>query len=106
MLQVFLRNYILRNCNTKWPGIEVLFSTLQSLECISTLSHLKEDPAMLTLQRFDVEEADTKIVLHVNDCSIQKSGKILVLSNDTDVLILLLNFWNDFASNGLQVFHL
>ena len=105
MLQVFLRNYILINCNSKWPGVEIVFSTLQSLESISTLSHLKNDPAMSMLQRFDIEEADTKIILHVNNCSIEKAEKILVLSCDTDVLTLLLNFWKDFSSNGLQVLH-
>lgn len=102
-LQIFLRNYILLQSTEVWPGVELVFSTIKSLECISTNSHLKKDPSMSSLQSFDIEEADVKIMLHINDCSIEGKKNILVLSADTDVVVMILNFWNTFLSNGLQV---
>ncbi|XP_033212364.1 uncharacterized protein LOC117169963 [Belonocnema kinseyi] len=102
MLQIFLRKYIFLNCNEIWPGVELVFSTIESYECTSTHAHLKKDPSMSTLQRFDLEEADTKMILHINDCCYEGARNILLLSSDTDILTLALNFWDTFKSNGLQ----
>lgn len=103
MLQIFLRNYLFLHCNELWPNVELVFSKVKSLECISTIAHLKEDPSMSILQRFDIEEADTKMMLHIFDCCLQGACYIFLLSSDTDVVALVLNFWSTFASHGLQV---
>lgn len=58
------------------------------------------------LDRLDIEEADVKIILHIAHCSIEKNDKIYLLSSDTDVLVLAVNYWRTFSDYGLQVMQL
>jgi hypothetical protein len=50
----------------------------------------------------DIEEADVRIIPHalrVVNCGVTR---VVLLSNDTDVMVLALHFWNIFKGHGLK----
>ena len=50
----------------------------------------------------DIEEADLRIIPHVSKLVSRNFTNIVVISNDTDVLILLLHYLPQFIENGLE----
>ena len=48
-----------------------------------------------------IEEADLRIIPHIKDSIQSKNTRIVLLSNDTDVLVLVLYFMQYFTSVGL-----
>ncbi|CAD6233747.1 GSCOCG00012298001-RA-CDS [Cotesia congregata] len=79
----------------------LVFSATVKQECISTKSHLEFDPTLPMLQRPDIEEADVKMMIHIAQAASENVKKVLLLSTDTDVLVLSLNYWSMFKSYGL-----
>ena len=49
-----------------------------------------------------IEEADLRIIPHMEDSIQAKNTRIVLLSNDTDVLLLVLYFMQYFTSIGLK----
>ena len=49
-----------------------------------------------------IEEADQRIISHTEDSIDSKNTRIVLLSNDTDVLVLMLYFMQYFTSIGLK----
>lgn len=60
---------------------------------------------MTKLQNFKIEEADSRLILHLSHAVQENFKSAFVLSCDTDVLILLLNYYEYFKSLGLQVIY-
>ena len=52
----------------------------------------------------DAEEANTRIIPHLNKISLNQNACAFVLSNDTDVCVLLLHYMYAFQNNGLSEF--
>ncbi|OXU22397.1 hypothetical protein TSAR_010977, partial [Trichomalopsis sarcophagae] len=100
LLQSFLRQYV-ENYNYIFEGIEIIFSTTNT-EPSSCINSDKDDSFWQSLQRNDVEEADEKIMLHINHAVMNGFRNIYVISSDTDVIILALYYWTIFKTNGLQ----
>ena len=50
----------------------------------------------------DIEEADARIIPHVAFSIRSGTKRVVVLSNDTDVVVLLLYYFNQFLSMGVQ----
>ena len=50
----------------------------------------------------DIEEADLRIIPHVSKSFSRNFTNIVVISNDTDLLILLLHYLPQFIENGLE----
>ena len=48
-----------------------------------------------------IEEADARIIPHIAASISDGSKRIVVLSNDTDVLVLLINYFTDFLAKGV-----
>ena len=69
------------------------------LEAVEVRDEFVFDRADLDL---DIEEADLRIILHVSKSVSRNFCNIVVISNDTDVLILLLHYLPQFKENGLQ----
>ncbi len=44
-----------------------------------------------------IEEADARIMIHIKNAVQSGMKRIVVISNDTDVLVLCLHFWMDFC---------
>lgn len=102
LLQTFLRRYI-ENNNRIFSGLEFVFSTINEIPCASC--NLQESQLCLqNLQRNDIEEADIKIILHVQHAVLQGFKNVYIISSDTDVIVLLLYFWSTFKQHGLQVY--
>ena len=55
------------------------------------------------LQRHNIEEADSRIVVHAMQACKNGESKIVVLSSDTDVVVLLLHYWMKFEEKNLMV---
>ena len=50
----------------------------------------------------DIEEADVRIIPHAMHAVKNGARRIVVLSSDTDVCVLLMHYWNGLHSNGLR----
>lgn len=48
-----------------------------------------------------IEDADLRLIPHIFHSVIQGSQRVVVLSNDSDVFVLLIHFYNYFHDNGL-----
>ena len=62
-----------------------------------------EEHVDIELLKSSIEEADSRIIPHVN-WSVTTMGykKFVILSNDTDVLVLLLHYFKRFKENGIK----
>ena len=49
-----------------------------------------------------IEEADMCIIPHVNQTVNRRSNNVVILSNDTDVVVLVLHYMEKIVSEGLQ----
>ena len=49
-----------------------------------------------------IEEADARIIPHIAASIEEGLKRFVVLSNDTDVLVLLINYFYPFLSRGVQ----
>ena len=101
LLQSFLRHYIEKH-NDFFLGIEIIFSTTNTETC-SKINSDEDDLFLQLIQRNDVEEADEKIMLHINHAVKSGFTNIYVISSDTDAIVLALYFWTIFKKSGLQV---
>ncbi|KAJ8672698.1 hypothetical protein QAD02_003958 [Eretmocerus hayati] len=101
-LQQFLRHHVRIHGPRIWPGTELIFSTLAGEDSMTSMPSLRDNSSLVSLNDHDVEEADVKMMLHIAHCSSEKNKKIYLLSSDTDVLVLALNFWTTFSAGGLE----
>lgn len=102
LLQSYLRQYILCHKNEYWPNIEVICSATGEELCM-TSEKTRRVETLLNLQNHDIEEADSRIILHVNHAIDEKFCNIFVMSCDIDVFVLLVHYYHEFSSNGLEV---
>ncbi|KAJ8671942.1 hypothetical protein QAD02_003201 [Eretmocerus hayati] len=102
-LQQFLRHHIRIHGPRIWPGTELIFSTLAGEDSMTSMPSLRGDSPLESLNDHEVEEADVKMMLHIAHCSTEGNKKIYLLSSDTDVLVLALNYWTTFSAKGLEV---
>lgn len=97
LLQHFLRDYIMEN--SIFYEFELIFSTINESFSVSNDPDFNEPE----LQRTEIEEADVKIIVHVNHAITKKFRHVYVISSDTDVIVLLFYFVKTFAEKGLEV---
>ena len=83
-----------------FPGIELIFSATNELSCETTF--LPENELRIySLQNKDIEEADTRIMLHVSRHAVSEEYTyVFILSTDTDILILGLYFFYRLRKTG------
>ena len=53
-------------------------------------------------QNNQIEEADDKIILHIEHAVNENFESIILLSCDADVVVLLLHYYYHFKTKGLQ----
>ena len=76
---------------------------MNDVSCISN-NNLRPPNSLEELKRPDVEEADVKLMLHINNASKEGFNTIYLISSDTDVVVLTMYFWQHFKKkNGLRV---
>lgn len=75
---------------------------VNNTEC-STINSSLSKQNLEYLQCYHLEEADAKVILHI-DHAVQHGYKnVFVLSSDTDIIVLSMYYFKHFQSNGLQV---
>ena len=103
-LQMFLRSQLVDHVTTEPTNVHIFLSKFTGDNVsVNTQSvkegHLREHPELDSC----LEEADVRIFPHalhaIKQCSITR---VVVLSNDTDVVVLGLHFYHLFMANGLQ----
>ena len=50
----------------------------------------------------NIEEADQRLIKHVQWCALNQKTSCIVISNDTDVLVLLVHYFQTFKTTGLK----
>lgn len=60
-----------------------------------------EAHSLTELKNF-IEEADYRLVPHVNWTAQHNTKRVVLLSNDTDVIVIMLRYFETFKSNGLS----
>ena len=78
---------------SKTPNLEILVSgyLTNNKEIVEAEQFYRDETTILPNLNSDTEEADTRIIPHTNDISLKNNTTAVVLSNDTDVCVLLLH---------------
>ncbi len=104
-LQKFIRCCILtRGSGCICSDAEIILSGMgtcadDNVECQSAkLEEITCVPAL----KYNIEEADLRIIPHILHAVQHGAECVFVLSNDTDVLVLCLQFWGLFDQQGLK----
>lgn len=91
MLQNFLREYILKNCSELWPGVQIICNATNEMSC--QCNNSKETDTLIFLQKPDIEVGDSRIIIPTYQACTNEIKKVIVLSSDTDVFVLLMDYW-------------
>ena len=100
MLEMFLKNFLLKDKTLL--NYKLICSTINNDPCTSNNEDIDQS-FLQTLQRFDIEEADVKIITHLNHSVNEGYKNIFLISGDTDVTVLTSYFFKFFKENGLEV---
>ena len=89
---------------SKTPNLEIVVSgyLTNNKEIVEAEQYYRDETTILPNLNSDTEEADTRIIPHITDISLKNNTTAVVLSNDTDVCVLLLHYMNVFKKNGLK----
>lgn len=105
-LQNLLREHILQIAEYQFSNVQVVISGtgIMGKTAITQCVSRDDDQTMKSIPRLDVdiEEADVRLIPHAMDAVTTGTARIVVLSNDTDVLVLLLYYWRILFSHGLK----
>ena len=92
-------------CHSWDPSVaEVVVSSFDVLDGTGRLSYIWSGGSVTEAPKLnaEIEEADLRTVLHAVHATKGGAKRLLVLSSDTDVLILFLYHWNELRSEGLE----
>uniref|UniRef100_A0ABD2X8Y1 Uncharacterized protein n=1 Tax=Trichogramma kaykai TaxID=54128 RepID=A0ABD2X8Y1_9HYME len=92
-LQIFLRYCVKQN--SLYRDFDVVFSTINE-------QHNSDDFTKLIIDR-DIEDADVKTIIHVDDAVKRGFSNVFVASSNSDVIVLLLHFYKHFQNSGVKV---
>ena len=103
-LQLISRSFFIENAseNSKCltlSGIIGDSNTCNDIQCIQYKDGITSNKESLDKP---IEEADLRIIPHTEHSIQPKNTSIVLLSNDTDVLVLVLYFMQYFTSTGLE----
>lgn len=96
-LQIFLRDFIIKEKN--FSTYVLIFSTINDSPCISNTADFNESE----LKCIKIEEADLKLIVHIDHAVRSGCTNIYVISADTDVIVLSLYFFKKFTEKSLKV---
>ena len=101
-LQELLSKWLISKAEEKLPNVEVVLSAFSgdiSSNCQSVLNGMVSHQTDLNLP---IEEADARIIPHTFHAAQRNYDRVIILSSDTDVLVLLLHYWTTFHRQGLK----
>ena len=96
------------NLDISFPGIQIYCSATTSSTSTSCMSISYESQSRVVkchpeLEYSTLEEADVRIMPHLIHCADTGHAGSVLLSSDTDVLVLAMYHWKVFKMHGLQV---
>ncbi|OXU30012.1 hypothetical protein TSAR_009479 [Trichomalopsis sarcophagae] len=86
-----VRKIVLDQSHDLWPNTIIICSATNEAPCESNLETDLE--TFTLLQRFDIEEADSRIIVHIHQACTEEVTEIFVLSSDTDKSMNLQKLW-------------
>jgi hypothetical protein len=101
-LQACIANWILTQGSKKLPQVSLYLSGATGDEPMFCKSVHQNQVQNHPLLDSNIEEADLRLIPHCANNVMCGYKRIVVLSNDTDVLVLLLYFWNLMSTSGLN----
>ena len=101
-LQALLRKWVTENVENKCPEVEIVFGNFCAQSMSLPCQILKEDCRM-SLPELDlnIEEADVRLMSHAMHATRTGAKRLVILSGDTDVMVLALFFNSDLETNDL-----
>lgn len=100
--QTLLHQETVKKADQTSPEMETYASYIsgeQVMPCYSSFGGSNIEVPELNI---DIEEADARIIPHAMHAVKARSQRIIVLSSDTDVFVLLLYYWDELHSCGLR----
>ncbi|KAG1707506.1 Ankyrin repeat and death domain-containing protein 1A [Nymphon striatum] len=98
-LQQLLRETLLLNSTCKSSVASAMGVAPDILLCVSI--YMDEINPLPELD-VEIEEADVRLIPHALHAANHGSTRIVILSNDTDVMVLALHYWDIFKHHGLK----
>ena len=102
-LQKLLKKYLMTTVHDQNPNLELVLSgaygEVEISNCYKICQHNTTAVSSLDL---DIEEADVRIIPHALDAVTLGSTRVVLMSNDTDVLVISLCYWDLFKAHGLK----
>ena len=102
-LQMYLRNGIIENAANMYPEVEIVFSCFSAQNMLLSCQSLTEG-CLMSISEFEltIEEADVRLVPHAIHATQTGAKRLVILSGDTDVMVLALYFNTNLKTNGLS----
>ena len=99
-LQMLIRNAIMPD-PTQLSTTKIFLSGI-GIDEESRMPCQTETGVIIDELQYDIEEADERLILHIMYAARKGSERIVVLSNDTDVLVLTLHNTDRFKRKGMK----
>lgn len=94
LFQKSIRSFILEKGQEIWHGVELICSATDQQHCESNGSQLSS--TLLMLQNATIEETDVRIMLHTAHALKENQTNVLILSSDTDIVVLALYYYHNY----------
>ena len=102
-LKMFLRKGVIENATNVCPEVEIVFSCFSAQNILLPCQSLTEG-CLMSLSELDltIEETDVRLVPHAIHAIQTGAMRLVILSGDTDVMVLALYFNTDLKTNDLR----
>ena len=100
-LQTLLHQETIKRATETSPEIETYASYISGEQVVPCFSSFGGSSIEVPALNIDIEEADACVIRHAMHAVKAGSQRIIVLSSDTDVLVLLLYYCDELQSCGL-----
>ena len=98
-LQLLLRKYILNN---PMAAADIVVSAIRLAEIEPARGVFSNIGITLPELNVKIEEADVRMIPHALHSVNEGASKVILLSNDTDVVVLGLHYWSLLKGHGLE----
>ena len=102
-LQMILKKGVIGNAANVCPEVEIVFSCFSAQNMLLPCQSLTEG-CLMSLSEFylTIEETDVRLVPHAIHATQTRAKGLVILSGDTDVMVLALYFNTELKTNGLS----
>ena len=101
-LQALLHKEAIAQENSTSPSVQIVASYIPGEYPSCCLSILNGCTSQIPELHNDIEEADCRIIPYAMHATNHGTKCIIVLSTDSDVVVLMLHYWSELKKSGLQ----